>query len=72
MLENFLCIQTLSKGQLNPLFQTFAEFRPLVNRVVARRSTDCLAANSQFSSNDSSGNTKKAENVKDLQFPQDV
>ena len=47
----FLCIQTPNTGQLNPLFHTFAKFRPIVNRVVARQSTGWLAANAQFSPN---------------------
>ena len=44
---DFLCIRTPNTGQLNPLFHTFAEFRPIVNRVVVRQSTDLLAANAQ-------------------------
>ena len=40
---------TPNTGQLNPLFHTFAEFRPKVNRVGPRQSTDWLAANAQFS-----------------------
>ena len=47
----FLCIPTPNTGQLKPLFHTFAEFRPIVNRVVARQSTDWLAVNAQFSPN---------------------
>ena len=47
-LGDFLCIPTLNTGQLNPLFHTFAEFRLIVNRIVARQSTDWLAANAQF------------------------
>ena len=46
-----LCIQTPNTVQLNPLFHTYAEFRPIVNRVVAPQSTDWLAANAQFSLN---------------------
>ena len=45
----FLCIRTPNTGQLNPLFHTFAEFRPIVNRVVARQSIDWLAGNAHFS-----------------------
>ena len=45
-------IRTPNTGKLNPLFQTFAEGRPIVNRVVARQSTDWLAANALFSPND--------------------
>ena len=48
----FLLIRTPNTGQLNPLFHTLAEFRPTVNRVVARQSTDSLAASAQFSPND--------------------
>ena len=48
-LGDFLCIPTPNTGQLNPLFHTFAEFRLIVNRIVARQSTDWLAANAQFS-----------------------
>ena len=44
-----MCIRTPNTGQLNPLFHTFAEFRPIVNRVVAWQSSDWLAANAQFS-----------------------
>ena len=44
--------ETPNTGQLNPLFQTFAEFRPIVNRVVARQSTDWLAGSAQFSPNE--------------------
>ena len=51
-IRRFLCIPTLKTGQLNPLFHTFAEFRLIVNRIVARQSTDWLAANAQFSPND--------------------
>ena len=50
-LGDFLCIPTLNTGQLNPMFHTFAEFRLIVNRIVARQSTDWLAANAQFSAN---------------------
>ena len=46
-----MCISTLNTGQLNPLFHTFAEFRLIVNRIVARQSTDWLAANVKFSPN---------------------
>ena len=46
-----MCIPTSNTGQLNPLFHTFAEFRLIVNRIVARQSTDWLAANAQFSPN---------------------
>ena len=49
-LGDFLYIPTLNTGQLNPLFHTFAEFR-LMNRIVARQSTDWLAADAQFSPN---------------------
>ena len=35
-LGDFLCIPTPNAGQLNPLFHTFAEFRLIVNRIVAR------------------------------------
>ena len=53
----FLCIRTPNTGQLNLLFHTFAEFRPIVvNRVVARQSTYRLAANAHFSPNDYSQN----------------
>ena len=48
---DFLYISTLNTGQLNPLFHTFAEFRLIVNRIVAWQSTDWLAANAQFSPN---------------------
>ena len=48
-LGNFLCIPTPNTDQLNPLFHIFGEFRPIVNRVVARQSIDWLAANAQFS-----------------------
>ena len=48
-LRDFLCIATLNTGQLNPLFHTFAEFRLIVNRIVARQSTNWLAASAQFS-----------------------
>ena len=47
----FLCIQTPNTDQLNLQFHTLAEFRPVVNRVVARQFTDWLAANAQFSAN---------------------
>ena len=46
-----MCIRTLNTDQLNPLFHTFAEFRSIVNRVVARQSTDWLVANAQISPN---------------------
>ena len=48
---DFLCIPPPNTGQLNPLFHTFVEFRLIVNRIVARQSTDWLAANAQFSPN---------------------
>ena len=51
-LGDFLCIPTPNTGQLNPLFHTDAEFRLIVNRIVARQSTDQLAANAQFSPNE--------------------
>ena len=41
-----------SDTELNPLFHTSAEFRLIVNRIVARQFTDWLAANAQFSPND--------------------
>ena len=44
-------IPTSNTGQLNTLFHTFTEFRLIVNRIVARQSTDWLAANAQFSPN---------------------
>ena len=47
-----MCIPTPNTGQLNPLFHTFGEFRLIVNRIVARQSTDWLAANAQFSPNE--------------------
>ena len=50
-LGDFLCIPTPNTGQLNPLFHTFVEFKLIVNRIVARQSTDWLAANAQFSPN---------------------
>ena len=50
-LGDFLCIPTPNTGQLNSLFHTFAEFRLIVNRIVARQSTDWLATNAQFSPN---------------------
>ena len=50
-LGDFLCIPTLNT-ELNPLFHTFAEFRLIVIRIMARQSTDWLAANAQFSPND--------------------
>ena len=51
LLGDLLCIPAPNTGQLNPLFHTFAEFRLIVNRIVARQSTDWLAANAQFSPN---------------------
>ena len=54
-LGDFLCIPTLNIDKLNPLFHTFAEFRLLVNRVLARQSTDWFEANMQFSNNDTLG-----------------
>ena len=59
-LGDFLCIPTLNTGQLNPLFHTFAEFRLIVNRIVAWQSTDWLAANAQFSPNDEPTNFSAA------------
>ena len=50
-LGDFLCIPTPNPGQLNLLFHNFAEFRLIVNKIVARQSTDWLAANAQFSPN---------------------
>ena len=47
-LGDFLCIPTLNKGQLNLLFHTLAEFRLIVNRIVAWQSTDWLVAYAQF------------------------
>ena len=44
-----LCIWSPNTGKLNALFYTFAEFRPIVNRVAARQSTDLFVANGQFS-----------------------
>ena len=55
-----MCIPTLNTGQLNPLFHTFAEFRLIVNRIVARQSTDWLAANAQFSPNEQDGSDQEA------------
>ena len=51
-LQHFLCIQPPTSGLLNPPFHTFAEFRPIVNRIVVRHATDWLAANAKFSPND--------------------
>ena len=51
-LGDFLYIPTQNTGQLNPLFHTFAEFRLIVNRIIARQSIDWLAANAQFSPNE--------------------
>ena len=48
-LTDFFCIQTPNTCQLSSLFHTFAEFRPIVNRVVARQSTYWSVANAQFS-----------------------
>ena len=48
---DFLGIGTPNTGQLSPLLHTFVEFRPIVNRVVARQSTDGLTTNVQFSPN---------------------
>ena len=48
-LGDFLCLRTPDTGQLNPLFYTFAEMRPIVNRVVAWQTNDWLAANAKFS-----------------------
>ena len=50
-LGDFLCIWIPNTGQLNPLFHTYAEFRPIVNRVVVQQSTDWLAAYVQLSPN---------------------
>ena len=50
-LAALLCIRTPNTGQLNPLFNTFLELRPVVNSVVARQSTNWLATNAQFSPN---------------------
>ena len=50
-LGDFLCISTPNKGQLNPLFHIFAEFRPIVHRVVARQSPFWSAGNAKFSPN---------------------
>ena len=36
---------------IESLFHTFAEFRPIVNRVVALQSTDWMVANAQVSPN---------------------
>ena len=47
-----MCIPTPNTHQLSPMFHTFAEFRPIGNRVVARHSTGWLAAYAQFSPND--------------------
>ena len=44
-----MCIRTPNTGQLNHLYHTFAEFRPIVNSVVVRQPTDWLAANAQLS-----------------------
>ena len=49
-------IPTPNTGQLNPLFHTFAEFRPIVHRIVARQFTDWLVASAQFSPNVSGSN----------------
>ena len=51
-LGDFLRIPTQNTGQLNPLFHASAEFRLIVNRIVAWQFTDWLAANAQFSPND--------------------
>ena len=62
-LGDFLCILTPNTGQLNPLFHTLAEFRPIVKRVVARQSTDCLAANAQLSPNGRPMNSLSSLNI---------
>ena len=49
---DFFFIPRPNTGQLNPLFHTFAEFRLIVNKTVARQSTDWLAASAQYSPND--------------------
>ena len=46
-----LCIRTSSTDQLNPMFHTFAEYRPMVNRIVSPQSTDWLPTSGQFSAN---------------------
>ena len=46
-----MCISAPNTGQLNPLFDTFAEDILIVNRIVARKFTDWLAANAQLSPN---------------------
>ena len=51
-LGDFLCFRTPNTGQLNPLFHIFAEFRPIVNKVVTWQSTNWLEANAQFSPNE--------------------
>ena len=50
-LGDFLCILTLNTGQLNHLFHTFGEFRPIENRVVVWQSPDWFVDNAQFSTN---------------------
>ena len=47
-LGDFLCIPTPNTGQLNPMFNTLAEFRLIVNRIAAWQSTDWLAAKHNF------------------------
>ena len=49
MLSEEKQISTPNTGQLNSLYHTFGEFRLIVNRTVARQSTDWLAANAEFS-----------------------
>ena len=51
-LGDCLCIPKPNIGQSNPLFHTFAQFRLIVNRVVAWQATDWLMVNAQFSPND--------------------
>ena len=51
IITRFLVHSDTEYRPIESLFHTFAEFRLIVNRIVARQSTDWLAANAQFSPN---------------------
>ena len=53
-LRTFLCIRTPNTGQLNSLFHTFAEFRPISGLLCYNPIYYWMAASAQFSPNEMS------------------
>ena len=54
------------------MFHTFAEFRLIVNRIVARQSTDWLTANAEFSPNAAYVTSRWTDGSPDITCPRYV